>query len=630
MKKLRVALVIVFFVLAVALAAFAVRYSILPKFDTLGAETTTVEAETEPTLPVDRWEQTAVIEPGVDYIIVSNGYALTTKITAYGDGGGHSFVGVPVSTEGGVLGGEVTPDMLWRIEPREDTSPGDAYYTADDMLITHGGIPIVRDFWRGDTYMRFAVRQEGDPDCPPEQSSWQIVRRGDIFYLSAVSGSEDTNNLFYYSKYYGAFLYMNNYPDMTQRLFAVKLFRFVPADAEPKPIEKVELMLESPEAGKPALGAYIPGEAGEYRVESTYWTGEPAVFASDTEYTATITVRACGGYRFADNVAVTLNGQAVGASVGERMLSVLAAYPKTGKAPQPGTDELADPYSLLATSDMHKYTDKLYAFLKLLRASGAYPRTVSFAGDMYTAGGGYFVTGWRNYKNEVDTAITSVFPASQPVYTMGNHDWESLYDENFYDGRGDTNFAHIYGYARVGAVYPGGDKDSPYVIFNLGATDVTHGEYYSMFRDSDIEKLRAFLMRDTTAGKLVIVNSHWPIHFANNAGERTVLYGEKVIDLLNEFADRCDIIFVWGHNHYDDPSMLTLRAPGAEISCDKEGKNTRKIKFIYANAGAMLHGTGLFINFDAQKIRLTYYALPTDGSEQLVGRGSYVFDRVGR
>jgi len=622
-KGLKIALTASILILAAVAVAVILKLAILPDIENKSVETLTTEAAPK---PGEAWVQTAEIEPGVDYVIVSNGYALVSSTVSYGTGGGHSFAGVPVSTEGGVLGGEVTPEMIWRFEPREDTKPGDAYYTADDMMITQNGRPIVRDIWRGEAFLRFCVWEPSDGEIPPEQSSFQILRRGDTFFLSAVSGSEDTNDLLYYSKYYGAFVYVNNYPDLTQRLFAVKLFRKEKKDEPKKEISAVSLRLREPAAGEPALWAYLPEDVTSLSVESTRWSGEPAVFCPDTEYTAQIVVRANAGYRFADDARVTVNGLPAEARVQGTRLYVTVSFPKTDKATKlDGND--ADPRALLVTSDMHSYTDKLYSFLSRLRDAGEYPRTVSFAGDMYTASSGYFKRNWGKYADMVSATVAAVFPASQPVYTMGNHDWESLYDESFYDGTGLDCFAIAYGCARVGAIWPGGDTSSPYVIFNLGATDVTHGEYYSMFRDSDLERLRSFLDEVEGKGKLVVVSSHWPLHFAINATERTVLYAEKVIDLLNDYAGKVDIIFVWGHNHYDDPSMLTVRGPGDKIECDKEGKISRKIKFIYANAGAMLHGTGLLIKFDGKNIRLTYYALP-DGEEKLEACGTHVFGRV--
>lgn len=573
---------------------------------------------------VEVWEQAVSIEPGVDYLIVSNGYALTSDIVAYEDE--YSLAGVPVTTDGGVPADSITPGMLWRFEQNEATQPGDEYYTADDMLITQNGAPIVRDIWRGENYMRFCLAQPEELTYPQEHTSWQIIRRGDIFYLSAVSGSEDTNNLLYYSKYYGAFIYLNNYPDMTQRLFSIKLFRRV--NGESREVDAVSLMLEPPEVGHPALGAYTSADTEGYRVESTDWTGVSAVFAAETEYMATITVKACGGYRFAPDVAVTVNGKPVKATAGDRLISVTVSYPATGAASPPATDERADPATLLITSDMHKYNDNLLDFLERMRAMGEYPRTVSFAGDMYTGGGGYFYTGWRSYAAKVDYLIGSVFPASQPVYTMGNHDWESLYDENFYDGEGDTCFPAVYGYARVGAVYPGGDTSAPYVIFNLGATDVTYGEYYSMFRESDLEKLRRFLESIDGSGRLIVVNSHWPLHYAFNSSHREVKNAEILIDLLNEYAAKNDILFVWGHNHNGDPAMLTARGAGDTIICDKDGKITRKLRFTYANAGAMVYGTALLVRFDERSLYLTYYSLPSGISDTLTESGSYMFKRV--
>jgi hypothetical protein len=574
---------------------------------------------------VEVWEQAVTVEPGIDYLIVSNGHALTSDIVALNEA--YSLAGVPVTTDGGVPAECVTPNMLWRFVLNDATQPGDAYYADDDMMITQSGAPVARDIWRGENYMRFCVAQPEELAYPPEHTSWQIIQRGDVFYLSAVSGSEDTNNLLYYSKYYGAFTYLQNYPDMTQRLFSIKLFRR--ATDEAVEVKAVSLMLEPPEAGRPALGAYTSADTVGYRVESIDWTGEPAVFASETEYAATIAVKACGGYRFAPDVAVTVNGVLVKAAAGDRLLSVRVAYPATGKADPPDTDERADPATLLVTSDMHEETDNLRRFLELLRAMGEYPRTVSFAGDMYTGGGGYFYKGWYKYAVKVSEIIKWVFPASEPVYTMGNHDWESLYDESFYDGEGSTCFPAIYGCARVGAVYPGGDTSSPYVVFNLGATDVTYGEYYSMFRESDLEKLRRFLELSDSSGRLIVINSHWPLHYAFNSSHREVKNAELVIDLLNEYADRNGILFVWGHNHNGDPAMLTARGAGDTITCDRDGIITRKLRFTYANAGAMMYGTGLLVRFDERNLYLTYYSLPAGISDALDARGSYKFSRVG-
>lgn len=581
----------------------------------------------QPQAKVDRWEQVVSVEPGVDYVIVSNGFALTSTSVDYGDE--YSLAGKAVTTTDGVLGGEVDSTMLWRFAKNKDTAPGSVYYADGDMYITHDELPLVRDTWRGEDYLRLDASQPLNKSRSSDYYSWQLIRHGDIFYLASVSGSADTYNLLYYSKYYGVFKYLNDYSDMTQRLFSVKLFRLVGGSEKNKLVTSINLSLVPPEAGEPALGAYIANDDNGYRVSSTDWSGEPAVFAGNTAYSATVTVKPCGGFELAKNVEVSVNGRPVKPNTVGGALTVTLSYPVTGEVALPDTSESADPNTLFITSDIHKYTDNLLAHLKLLRNAGIYPCTVSFAGDMYTGSGGYYFKGWRDYAKLVRGIITGVFPASQPVFTMGNHDWESLYDENFYDGVGDTCFPVIFGYSRVGAIYPGGDKSSPYVIFNIGATDVTYGEYYSMFRDEDLAKLRTFLKQTDGSGKLIIINSHWPLHYAFNSSDREVKNAENMIDLLNEYGGRNDILFVWGHNHNGDPSMLTARSTGDEIVCDKAGTISRTIRFTYANAGAMIKGTGLLVRFDDKKLQLNYYALPGDGSETLVDRGSYTITRVG-
>jgi len=167
------------------------------------------------------------------------------------------------------------------------------------------------------------------------------------------------------------------------------------------------------------------------------------------------------------------------------------------------------------------------------------------------------------------------------------------------------------------------------VIFNLGATDVTYGEYYSMFRDEDLAKLARFLDKIDGSGKLIVINSHWPLHYAYNSGDREVENAGSVIDLLNRYADRNDILFVWGHNHLGDSSMLTARAAGETIICDKAETVKRTLKFTYANAGAMTKGTGLLVSFDNARLRLTYYSLPAaDAPDALVGCSTYLIDRL--
>ena len=96
---------------------------------------------------------------------------------------------------------------------------------------------------------------------------------------------------------------------------------------------------------------------------------------------------------------------------------------------------------------------------------------------------------------------------------------------------------------------------------------------------------------------------------------------------LNEFADKNDIIRL-GHNHYDDRRADRAR-PGRHDCLRQGGTISRKIKFIYANAGAMLYGTGGLVTFDEKNIRLVYGPLPDDGSD--TGRARpHLFGESGR
>ena len=47
--------------------------------------------------------------------------------------------------------------------------------------------------------------------------------------------------------------------------------------------------------------------------------------------------------------------------------------------------------------------------------------------------------------------------------------------------------------------------------------------------------------------------------------QRTVGNADKLIDTMNKYGDDLDIVFVWGHNHYEDVMRYEVKQPGDEI-----------------------------------------------------------------
>ncbi len=93
----------------------------------------------------------------------------------------------------------------------------------------------------------------------------------------------------------------------------------------------------------------------------------------------------------------------------------------------------------------------------------------------------------------------------------------------------------------------------------------------------------------------VIFLTHVPLHYTERNGGGDNLYSSYVFDVINEKAEKLDIIFLFGHNHssaYDDyiGGSINYMKPGDNIwiPVPEKGKNAfvqQKLNFIYANCG---------------------------------------------
>jgi len=261
----------------------------------------------------------------------------------------------------------------------------------------------------------------------------------------------------------------------------------------------------------------------------------------------------------------------------DNMDSNLANYTvQLYKAVSGGAPQTEKPlHELLFLSDLHAGKEgftSLRAMLPALKNEGFSPEVLSFGGDYVEDSQGTSVS-WPSVFSTLTSVIDESFPTAARAYTMGNHDWEALNEESF---------KSIFGFSRTGVTYSGND----YEIYMIGAQgNTTAGVDKEIFYESDITALDAYLSSRETSGKVIFVQTHWPLHRAYNWSWRNIANADKLIDVLNKHGDKQDIVFLWGHNHYTDPNRQTVLQRGDSLLYAENASKT--IKFTYASVGCM-------------------------------------------
>lgn len=205
----------------------------------------------------------------------------------------------------------------------------------------------------------------------------------------------------------------------------------------------------------------------------------------------------------------------------------------------------------------------------------------------YSEADGFLFAG--DYNNEYDdksdeiallkSTVKDVYPSladDRMVFVQGNHDPAGSVGLSKYGGN-DTDDYGVYVINEDNYML---NNSSPSVISNAAA----HLEKY----------LKAKV--DEGYSKPVFVVSHLPLHYSYrtiNIGDAQ--YAVYLFDVLNKYAEKLNIIFMFGHNHsapFDDyigGSMIYL-SKGDKIYIAKEGKPTEvpdeyTLNFTYMNAG---------------------------------------------
>ena len=293
----------------------------------------------------------------------------------------------------------------------------------------------------------------------------------------------------------------------------------------------------------------------------------------------------------------------------------------------PPLNDAPNPYQLLFTADLHAGLDdfdgfhNLKALLPLLKEEGLNPAVFTNGGD-YVEDSYGAQADWPNVFKALKSIVETTYPEIAYALTLGNHDWE-------WNQMSDAKFKEISGFDRTGMNY----ANDLYEIYQIGAQgNTTAGVDKEIFWEEDIEAFDAYLASKVGSGKVIFVQSHWPLHRGYNWYWRNVTNAGKMIDTMNKYGDDLDIVFLWGHNHYTDEMRNTIVQRGGSISYAEN--QTKTIKFTYASVGCMndmyylhsghrdtMQGHGVCLSGELQddKLVLTYnriddaYKTPGEG-----------------
>ncbi len=165
------------------------------------------------------------------------------------------------------------------------------------------------------------------------------------------------------------------------------------------------------------------------------------------------------------------------------------------------------------------------------------------------------------------------FQNTGTIYIQGNHDPE--------------NTKHL---SKLGAY----EADN-YAVFLINEDDYPRSASNGNRAKQTAAKLDEYLnsLVRYEVHKPVFVLTHVPLHHSRRADNS---YASYILNVLNKYGDKLDIIFMYGHNHsntYDDclGGSINYIAKGENMSYfdfDSSGKkyvNTSPIQFTYLNAG---------------------------------------------
>ena len=233
---------------------------------------------------------------------------------------------------------------------------------------------------------------------------------------------------------------------------------------------------------------------------------------------------------------------------------------------------------LLFISDVHSAKRAEEGFHNLRALFGLLKSEDNFIPEVISGGGDYIESStndnadWPHAYDVLHQIIYEGDPDGFQALGSGNHEWE-------WSKQSEEMIEKLLGQPRVCNSYNSDD----FAIFHIGAH--MNGTGQEEFKTEDIEKLHTFLDTQVGNGKVIFVQTHWPLHYAYNWAWRTTKNAGTMIDLLNEYSEKMDICFVWGHNHHQDAHRHQFygRNDVLQISATEY----KRIKFNYLNAGCL-------------------------------------------
>nr|AHF24217.1 S-layer y domain-containing protein [uncultured bacterium Contig160] len=233
---------------------------------------------------------------------------------------------------------------------------------------------------------------------------------------------------------------------------------------------------------------------------------------------------------------------------------------------------------ILFISDVHSAKRAENGFHNLRALFGLLKSEDNFIPEVVGGGGDYIESStndnadWPHAYQVLHDIIYEGAPDTFQALGSGNHEWE-------WSQQSEEMIEKLLGQPRVCNSYNSDD----FAIFHIGAH--MNGTGQEEFKTEDIEKLHTFLDTQVGNGKVIFVQTHWPLHYAYNWAWRTTKNAGQMIDLLNEYSEKMDICFVWGHNHHQDAHrhMFYGRNDVLQISATEY----KRIKFNYLNAGCL-------------------------------------------
>ena len=184
-------------------------------------------------------------------------------------------------------------------------------------------------------------------------------------------------------------------------------------------------------------------------------------------------------------------------------------------------------------------------------------------GDANTA-----ITGanyWDRVVVGMDTVANHEKVLGGGFFINGNHEWANGQYANLKDTNPVAKRVREAGYI---------EESDDYVIYSLSAAQTNNS-----FNAADITALDNYLQ--TAPNKPIFIASHYPLHNFNRTEQRR----DDLINVLNKYADKLQIIFLWGHNHTEEDPNYGIVFDGRNI--DDSGMDIPHIEFTYCSAGCM-------------------------------------------